>query len=639
MKLRNIGILAHIDAGKTTLSERILFETGAIQKLGSVDKGTASTDRDEVEKRRGISVRSACARVRWKDCDINLIDTPGHTDFASETGRALWALDSAIIVVSGAEGVQPQTEALFEAVRERRMPALFFVNKLDRPGADFSAALAQMRALLSPSIYAGDDMSLMEALSETDETALEMYISGHTLPRDELVRRVRELVRAGEVYLAFPGSALTGQGVRALLDAVDAFLPDPPAGSGPLCGMVFASEEAKGMGRAAYVRLYSGSLRNRDSVLLPRRDGREPDERKITQIRRLRPDGRGEDAGKLNCGDIACVYGLGDAAPGQPLGDPALLPPGAGEFFRRDPPLMARVLPEDEAQMDDVRKAVRTLALEDPTLSPLWIESARSLHVRVMGEIQLEILVERFRERFGLNVSFGPPAVVYRETIARAAEGFVAYTMPKPCWAVMRFLIEPAPRGSGVSYECNVPPARLDPRYKRQVEQTIPTALEQGRLGWQVDDVKITMLDGQHHQFHTHPLDFVLATPMGIHDALRRGGSRLLEPMLECRVCVPEDKAGRLMGDIAAMKGEMKTSQVRGDMLWCECMLPVASSVDYPKTLAAYSGGRGSISMKLCGYRECEDRPEAVCPRRNVDPLDTSKYILAMRNALDGGWI
>ncbi len=639
MNLRNIGILAHIDAGKTTLSERILFETGAIQKLGSVDKGTASTDRDEVEKRRGISVRSACARVAWKGCVINLIDTPGHTDFASETGRALWALDAAVIVVSGAEGVQPQTEALFEAVKERHMPALFFVNKLDRPGADFEGTLSQMRSLLSPAIYAGDDMSLMEALSETDERALEMYISGDCLPHEELAARAREKVAAGKMYLALPGSALTGEGVGALLDAVYTYLPDPPAGNGEMCGIVFASEEAKAMGRAAYVRLFSGSLRNRDGVLLPRRDGGEADQRKITQIRVLRADGRGEDAGELKAGDIACVYGLGDAPVGQVLGDPALLPPGVGQFFRQDPPLMARVLPEDPEKLDDVRKAVRDLALEDPTLSPLWIESARSLHVRVMGEIQLEVLVERFRERFGLDVSFGPPAVVYRETIAQAAEGFVAYTMPKPCWAVMRFLIEPAPRGSGVSYSCPVPAARLDPRYKRQVEQTIPIALEQGRLGWQVDDVKITMLDGQHHQFHTHPLDFVLATPMGIHDALRRGGSRLLEPMLLCRVCVPEDKGGRLMGDIAAMKGEMKTSQVRGGMLWCECVLPVAASVDYPKTLAAYSGGRGSISMRPCGYRECEDRPDATCPRRNVDPLDTSKYILAMRNALDGGWI
>ena len=639
MDLRNIGILAHIDAGKTTLSERILYETGAIQKLGSVDRGTASTDRDEIEKRRGISVRSACARVKWKHCDINLIDTPGHTDFASETGRALWALDAAVIVVSGAEGVQPQTEALFEAVRERNLPALFFVNKLDRPGADFNAALSQMRGLLSPRIYAADDMSLMEALSETDEEALEMFISGECYPHDILLRRAQDMSRRGEMYLALPGSALTGDGVPALLDAVLHFLPEPPASQGPLCGVVFASEESRAMGRAAYVRLFSGSLKNRDAVLLPRRDNREPDEKKITQIRRLRPDGRGEDAGELLCGDIACIYGLGEAAPGQPIGDAALLPEGVGEFFRRDPPLMASVLPDDPDKLDDVRKATSLLALEDPTLSPMWIESTRSLHIRVMGEIQLEVLTERYRERFNLGVHFGPPCVVYRETISQAAEGFVAYTMPKPCWAIMRFLIEPAPRGSGVTYECIVPPARMDPRYRRQVEQTIPAALAQGRRGWQVDDVKITLIDGEDHQFHTHPLDFVLATPMGVHDALQRGGSTLLEPMLTCRIAVPEDKSGRLMGDISAMKGEMLSSRIRGDMLWCECLLPVATSVDYPKKLAAYSGGRGSISMKPAGYRACEDRPEAVCPRRNVDPLDTAKYILAMRNALDGGWI
>ena len=257
-------------------------------------------------------------------------------------------------------------------------------------------------------------------------------------------------------------------------------------------------------------------------------------------------------------------------------------------------------------------------------------------HIRVMGAIQLEILAEQMKSRFGLTVSFTDPEVIYRETIRQAAEGFCAYLAPKPCWAVIKFLIEPAPRGSGVSYRSEVPVRKIKARYQHQIEQGLLIALRQGMLGWQVDDVAITLIDGEDHQFHTHPLDFIVATPMAFMDGLRRGGSVLLEPIVEMRVTVPSALGGKIMSETAAMHGETKETETNPerDAMTLVCEAPVRTSVDFPTRLAALSGGRGQLSMRVVRYQECGENH--VCPRAGVNPLDTAKYILAARSALEG---
>ena len=254
-----------------------------------------------------------------------------------------------------------------------------------------------------------------------------------------------------------------------------------------------------------------------------------------------------------------------------------------------------------------------------------------------MGAIQLEILQETLKTRFGLDARFTNPTVIYRETIARAAEGFCAYTMPKPCWAILRFLIEPAPRGSGITYHSTVPGRDILPRYQHQVEQALPLALSQGRLGWQVTDVRITLNEGSYHQFHTHPLDFIVATPWAIQDGLRRGGSVLLEPILEILFRVPPEYTGRIMSDVNAMRGEVKEIKSEEDYAAVTAWAPASESMQYPTRLAQITGGRGGMRVKLRGYRECPPELGKTAPRRGVDPLDTSKYILAARSALEGG--
>ena len=639
MNIRNIGIFAHVDAGKTTLSEQLLMHAGAIRRVGSVDEGTAHTDNLPVEQRRGISVKATCVSLNWRDTAINLIDTPGHVDFSAEVERSLWALDAAVVVVCAVEGVQPHTETLFQALKEQRIPTLFFLNKTDREGADTARVLAQIQRLLTPhAVSMADADAVTEFVCAQDDELLERYLSGEEFAPDFIHARLADMTRVTEACPVYAGSALRDEGIVPLLDAMVDFLPAPEVGSDGLCGVVFASAQDRVLGRGVWVRLYAGALENRAPVTLPA--GVDPltgeeklVQRKITQIRRV----DGSDAGSLMAGEIGVIYGLGDVKVGQVLGDEALLPRRVEPGHLRTPLITVQVIPEKPEEMQNLRIACEALSAEDPLLQVRYAKALNELQLHVMGTIQLEIIQELLDTRFGMKVTFSKPAVIYKETIARPASGFVAYTMPKPCWAIMRFEIEPAPRGSGVTFKSTVPVRDILLRYQHQVEQALPLALHQGRLGWEVTDVNITLVDGNHHQFHTHPLDFIVATPWGIQDGLQRGGSTLLEPILEVRFLLPPDCVGRVMSDVALMRGEVTHTETDADRVLMTALVPVATSVDYAATLASATSGRGSMSVKLHGYRDCPLELGATSARRSVDPLDTSKYILAARSALEGG--
>ena len=635
---RNIAVMAHVDAGKTTLSEQLLAHAGAIRATGSVDSGTAHTDTLPVERRRGISVKATCVRLEWRGVEVNLIDTPGHVDFAAEVERSLWALDGAVLVICAVEGVQPQTEVLFQALREQGIPVVLFLNKMDREGADPGRVLEQIRRRLSPDAAPLDDEGeLAETVCALDDALLERYLAGEALPAGELRARMAQLCREGRAYPVLAGSALRDAGVEAVLDAIVDCLPAPESGP-ELCGVAFAAAQDRTLGRGVWVRLYGGRLENRDAVLLPA--GVDPltgeprtVQRKVTQIHAV----DGGNVGRLEGGGIGVVYGLGDVPIGHVLGDASKLPRRVEPGKLRTPLITVQAIPDSPDQMPALRAACETLSGEDPLLQARYVRALNELHLSAMGAIQLEVLEELLRTRFGLSASFTKPAIIYRETISRAAEGFVAYTMPKPCWAVMKFRIEPAPRGSGVTFESRVPVRDIMARYQHQVEQALPLALSQGRLGWQVTDVKITLIEGNHHLIHTHPLDFIVATPMGIQDGLRRGGSTLLEPILDVRFLLPPECVGRVMSDVAIMRGTAGESRFDGERVILDAQIPVATSLDYATTLASATGGRGAMSARLRGYEACPLELGATAKRRNVDPLDASKYILAARSALEGG--
>ncbi|MWV43616.1 GTP-binding protein [Paenibacillus sp. HJL G12] len=653
--LRNIGIFAHVDAGKTTTTEHMLYESGTIRAIGSVDHGTAQTDSLEVERERGISVRSAATSLIWKDVHINLVDTPGHVDFLSEVERSMRVMDGAILIISAAEGVQAQTEMLWHALRSMRIPTLIYINKMDRIGVSVTHIMQDIKRLLSTHIAPlqspdgeGEEFtgmkpvwaiesdiegfgltrrSIMETIADLDDEMLNRVIEGEDVSIQELQEKLQNLSHEA---LAFPvcfGSSQRGVGIRELLDAAVDYLPGPAGDdTEDLAGIVFKIERDKLMGRTAFVRLYRGSLKNRDAVVNQTRDVQE----KVTQIRKMNGQ-KHADLGQLHAGDIAAVYGLSQSQIGDILGSSAGIPSSPSLAI---PLLTVQVLAKEESRYQDLVEALQELTEEDPLLDLQWLQSERELHLKVMGAIQLEILSSLLLTRYGLQAEFSQPAVIYKETPARAGEGFIAYTMPKPCWAILRFAIEPLPRGSGLIYSSIVRNEDLLSSYQNEVQRRVPDALTQGLHGWEVTDLKVTLIEGQHHVWHTHPLDFVVATPMGIMNGLASTGTSLLEPVLRFRITVPEEYGGKVMSELVQMRAEFDAPSILQGRCMIEGIIPAATSLEYPIRLRSMTSGRGVMASSFYGYQECPREVHAERKRHGVNPLDQSKYILSVRSAL-----
>ncbi|MBQ3705172.1 MAG: TetM/TetW/TetO/TetS family tetracycline resistance ribosomal protection protein [Clostridia bacterium] len=638
MPVRNIGIFAHVDAGKTTLSEQMLLHAGAIRQAGSVDRGTAHTDDLPVERRRGISVKATCVSLTWRNVDIRLIDTPGHTDFSAEIERSFWALDAGILVIDAVQGIQSQTEILMKAFLEQGLPLLIFLNKTDRPGADPQRVLSEIRKRLAPeAVPLWNPTEVTEFVCAAEEGLLTRYLNDDIPSEEEIHARLKALVCEGRAFPVLQGSALRDTGIELLLDSVLDYLPEPSPGNGTLCGVAFSAVQDRLMGRGVWVRLFSGRMENRMPLEIEEGADRLTGEkilgqRKISQIR----DAAGRDLGEIKAGDVGIIYGLGDVKIGYVFGTGEMLPRKVNPGHFRTPLITVQVIPRDPGQTQALREACGELTGEDPLLHAGYERESGEIHLQVMGKVQLEILQEVLESRFGIPVSFGDPSVIYQETIRNRATGFVAYTMPKPCWAVLEFDIEPGPRGSGVTFSSTVPGKDIMPRYQHQVEQALPMALSQGRLGWNVTDLKITLVGGNHHLIHTHPLDFIVATPMAVQDGLRRGGSILLEPILEMRFVLPPENAGRVMNDVRQMRGEVTDTRISEDFAELTALVPAAASMDYPTQFASLTGGRGSMSSSLHSYRECPLELGKTARRRGTDPLDTARYILAARSALEG---
>jgi ribosomal protection tetracycline resistance protein len=548
-----------------------------------------------------------------------------------------------VLIISAPEGVQAHTELIWQALRAQKIPTLFFANKMDRAGADadgVTAAIATLtdRAVLlqeprgAVDMFAGvqprDHQYLVDRLASLDLAVLERYVETGDVTPDYLHERLRSAVAACEAFPVLFGSAKLGIGMSELLDGVADYLPAPPhaAVDHAPAGVVFKLDHDAVMGRVAYVRLFGGRVRARDLV----HNATQGHDRKVTQIRKMYARVH-EELSEFAAGDIAAVCGLGQVRAGDVLGDPASVPHAPQVAM---PLLSVRVRPIQPGDFPRLLEALQQLSDEDPLLDLQWIPEVRELHIKVMGTVQVEILQNMLHSRFHLDALFDPPTVIYRETPARAGEGYEAYTMPKPCWAILRFLIEPGPRGSGLAYGGHVPANRLLPAYQREVERRVPEALKQGLLGWQVTDLRVTLIDGEHHLVHTHPLDWSIATPMAIMNGLANTGTILLEPLYQFRLTVPEECSGKVLGDLLRMRATISTQTFGGTRSLIEGSLPVATSLDYPAHLGMVTGGRGVLTTRYGGYQPAPTDVHATRDRIGVNPLDRAKFILAMRGAL-----
>ncbi len=649
-KIINIGIVAHVDAGKTTLTEQLLYASGVLRKVGRVDDGTAQTDWLSVERERGISVRASSVSFTKDNVQINLIDTPGHVDFTGEVERSLSILDCAILVISAVEGIQAQTELLFHALRQTGTPTILLLNKIDRVGSDVAGLLGELKTQFSPAILpfnvpvgeGGRDCAVCPhslgdkdfreqcvlALAETDEAWLGRYLAGEELAPAALEDGLNAAIHQGRLFPALCASAAQGVGVEELL----AFLTTHLEGSGgraedPLSAVVYKVEHDRAMGKVAHVRMFGGTIRNRDSLYVPAVDAQQ----KVTQIRRFF-GGRGTDIGEVSAGELAALYGLTGLRVGDVLGER-----GSRHQAKLVVPLLkVQVLPGEGGDIAALLAALRELAEEDPLLEMEYFPDEREIQIRITGAIQLEVLTTLLRERYGLAVGFSAPSVIYKETPATTGEGYEAYTMPKPCWAIVRLLIEPGEPGSGLAFSSVVAHDDIYPRYQHHILTSLQETLKQGNHGWEVTDLKVTLIGGGHHLIHTHPMDFFVATPMAVLNGLANTGTTLLEPMVTLRISAQEDLLGKVLGDVVGMRGSFDSPVIRNGSFTLEAKLPLATSLEYPVRLGMLSSGRALVSQSFAGYQPCPLELGQTTPRRGVDPRDRAKWILYKRSALSG---
>jgi ribosomal protection tetracycline resistance protein len=622
-KTLNLGILAHVDAGKTTLTERLLYTAGVIGEPGSVDKGTTQTDSLALEQQRGITIKSAVVSFAIDGVTVNLIDTPGHPDFIAEVERVLSVLDGAVLVVSAVEGVQPQTPLLMRALQRLRIPTLLFLNKLDRVGADAERTLAQISERLSPAAVAtwsDDDAVLVERLAENDEQLLAAYVDDEaSLSADRLRDAVAEQTGRAILHPAFQGSAMTGAGVDELMDGIVRLLPAAESdGAGPVSASVFKIERGLAGEKVAYVRMFSGTVRVRDHLHFGR-DG----EAKVTELA-VFDQGTAVRQDVASAGEIAKLWGLREVRIGDVIGDS-----GGRAVHREFPPptLESVVAPLDPDNGRRLHEALEQLAEQDPLIGVRRDEE--QLSVSLYGEVQKEVLQATLAADYGLDVEFRETTPIYIERPARAGEAVeVLKAESNPFNATMRLLVMPAPPGSGVEFRLDVD-HRVMPLYvyktakafEESMAEYVRDSLRCGRFGWQVTDCVVTLTeclyaiaDGPPSRRAPSPTaaDFRKLTPLVLGQALEQSGTVVCEPTVRVSLDVPTETLGAVLPALVRLGASVEAPIPRGGLAAVDAVMSAARADELQRQLPGLTNGEGVFESSFAGYEPVAGDP----PRR-----------------------
>jgi elongation factor G len=667
-RTRNIGIMAHIDAGKTTLTERILYYTGRIHRLGEVHEGAATMDWMEQEKERGITITSAATTARWRDHRINIIDTPGHVDFTVEVERSLRVLDGAIAVFCGVGGVEPQSETVWRQADKYNVPRMAFVNKLDRVGSDFTFVVDMMRERLGAHpvplqipVKLGDvflgvidlveqqflnyeedplgesytagpvprDMqaevdaarhTLLEAVAEFNEDLLHDYLESREI-RPELIRdAVRKGTLSGKIVPVFAGSAFKNKGVQPLLDAVVDYLPSPldmpitkgehpdthepetrtPDENEPLAALAFKIMTDPYVGKLTFFRVYSGRLRAGQTVFNPRRDANE----RIGRLVQMHANKR-EEIEEVFAGDIAAAVGMKKVMTGDTLCDKSR-PIVLEAMHFPEPVISVAIEPKTKADQEKLAVALGKLSEEDPTFHVRTDEETAQTLISGMGELHLEILVDRMLREFTVQANVGKPQVAYKETVTRATEArgrFVRQSGGHGQYGDVLISLEPAEAGTGFKFENKIVGGVIPREYIPSVERGIVDAMENGVLaGYPMVDVKVSLLDGSYHEVDSSELAFKTAGSIAFKSAAEKAGAILLEPIMDVEVVVPTEYMGDVIGDLTARRGRIAGMLQRADARVVEASVPLAEMFGYATRLRSLTQGRAVYSMQFSRY-------------------------------------
>ena len=678
-KVRNIGIMAHIDAGKTTTTERILFYTGINYKIGEVHEGAATMDWMEQEQERGITITSAATTCQWKGYTINIIDTPGHVDFTVEVERSLRVLDGAVAVFDGVAGVEPQSETVWRQADRYNVPRMCFVNKLDRTGANFYMCvdmivsrlnavplvlqipigseadfigvvdLIGMRALTwRGETQKGDDYEveeipsdlqakaaewrekLLETLAENDDAVMEKFLEGEELSVEEIKAGIRRATLAAKVTPVLTGTAFKNKGVQPMLDAVIDFLPSPididaieghkmgnedeamtrkPSEAEPFSALAFKIMSDPHLGKLTYIRIYSGSLQTGTQVLNSTKDRKE----RIGKIYRMHANKR-EEIEATGAGDIVAVMGLKDTTTGDTLCDPSK-PVVLEAMTFPEPVISVAIEPKTKSDQEKLGTAIQRLAEEDPTFRVSTNEETGQTIIEGMGELHLEVLVDRMRREFKVEANVGKPQVAYRETLTKPVEK-VEYTHKKQTGGSGQFgrviiSVEPnTEEGGGYLFENKVTGGRIPREYIPSVDAGCQEAMQNGVLaGYPMVDVKVTLLDGAYHDVDSSELAFKIAGSMAFKEAAGRAKPALLEPMMAVEVVTPEDFMGDVIGDLNSRRGQVQAMEERSGARVVKALVPLSEMFGYVGDLRSRTQGRASYSMQFDSYAQV---PQAV---------------------------
>lgn len=610
----NIGIVAHVDAGKTTLSESMLYHAGAIRKLGRVDHKDAFLDTDQMERERGITIFSKQAVFRWKDRTITLLDTPGHVDFSAEMERVLQVLDCAVLVVSGADGVQGHTQTLWKLLKRYHIPTFLFVNKMDQEGTDGEKLLKELRKRFGENVVPFVDImtesdcpggkvylhtkegaveEVLEELAVCEDDMMEEYLEEGRISLD----KVQKAVADRQVFPCYFGSALHSQGVEELLDGLDLYIKDKtyPAEFGAKVYKIARDNQGN---RLTYLKVTGGRLKVKDVV--------EGLNEKINQIR-IYSGEKFEAVQEVEAGRVCAVTGLENTRPGQGIGAEE-----ESDLPVLEPVLTYQILLPDDCDVHKMLLNLKILEEEEPELHIVWEEQTSEIHVQPMGDVQIEILQRMIKERFGVLVEFGEGSIVYKETITAPVEG-VGHFEPLRHYAEVHLRLEPGERGSGMQFAAECSEDILDRNWQRLVLTHLEEKEHKGVLtGSPITDMKITLTSGRAHQKHTEGGDFRQATYRAVRQGLKKADSILLEPYYEFRMELPSENVGRAMTDIQNMSGKFGTPMIEEETTVLTGSAPVSLMRGYQKEFTAYTGGRGRMAVSLKGYDICHNQEEVL---------------------------
>ena len=673
-RYRNIGIIAHIDAGKTTTTERILFYTGKTHRIGSVDEGTTVTDWMEQERERGITIVSAAVSAEWKGYPINIIDTPGHIDFTAEVQRSLRVLDGGVVIFDAVQGVEPQSETVWRQANRYGVPRICFVNKMDRTGASYERTLNMVRDRLganpiavqlpigAESTFSGvidlirqraiiweDDLGrepreseipvdlrqdaeelrehLIEKVAETDDVLTLKYLEGQEISEEELKAGLRRAVLAGKATPVYCGSSLRNKGVQLLLDGVIDFLPSPldvPAVRGvhprtgeelerpaqddaPMSALVFKIVTDPYVGRLAYLRVYSGKLSQGSMVYNSAKDQRE----RVGRLLRMYADRR-EDIDQVMAGDIGAVLGLKSAFTGDTLCDASQQILLENISFP-EPVIAVAIEPKTTADQDKMGEALRKLSEEDPTFRVRTDEETGQTIISGMGELHLEVLVDRMLREFRVQARVGKPQVAYRESITRPVERvdyrYVKQTGGHGQYGHVVLELQPGEPGSGIIFTNDITAGVIPREYIPSVEKGMREAAEGGVIaGYPVTDISVRLYDGSYHEVDSSEMSFKMAGSLAFKEGVQRGAPALQEPIMKVEVVIPEEFVGEIIGQLNARRGEILGMEMRpGNTQVVDAMVPLAEMFGYATDLRSATQGRGVFTMEFDHYARVTD--------------------------------